>query len=139
MESKDHRRRIASSGPRVQQDTGPPVLHALPGRLLSEVIDEFSEGGSTWIEEEDEENEQEPQTESRKEKKGKKKKKEAASHRDEDPPAQRGGAYLMMRRKEFSPKGEPLPNLKGTAQVGNGLWEDKELAKTQGEREERRW
>ena len=101
LESKDHKRRIVNSGPRVQQTTGPPVLHDLPGRLLSEVIDEFSEGESTWIEEKEEEKdeEEERRKEDRKKEKKSKKKGEVVNPRDQDPPAQRGGSRLIWRRK----------------------------------------
>ena len=99
--SKDHKRKIANSGPRVQQTTGPPVLHDLPGRLLSEALDEFSEGESTWIEEEEEEHEeeQEQRKEAKKEKKAKKRM-EAVNPHDQDPPARRGGASRIWKERE---------------------------------------
>ena len=137
LESKDHKRRISNSGPRPQQATGPPVLHDLPGRLLSEVIDEFSEGESTWIEEEDEDKEQEPGEEAQRERKAKKKKKrDTASPHDEDPPAQRGGAHPSLetekRYAEMStPKEAAPPILKEEGKLKDDPEVPKELAKTQ--------
>ena len=124
LESKDHKRRIVNSGPRIQQTTGPPVLHDLPGRLLSEVIDEFSEGESTWIEEEEEEkdDDEERQREEKKKEKKSKKKREVVHPRDQDPPAQRGGSCLTGKGEESEDEAFIMENLAPWSQ--QEIWKD---------------